>query len=65
MQEILDVPQREGKSNVQHHCEADDLGGCLEIAEGAGHPPRLLAVDRQLKPVSSDSALQLLQGSRI
>lgn len=36
MQQVLDVPQRPRQTNVEHHRQADDLGACLEVAEGVG-----------------------------
>ena len=33
VQQILDVPERKRKPNVQHHCEADDLGAAVKALE--------------------------------
>jgi hypothetical protein len=33
MQKIFDIPQRKRKSDVQHHCEADNLGAAVKILE--------------------------------
>ncbi len=35
MQQVLDIPKREGKADVQHHRHANDLGRRFEIADGA------------------------------
>lgn len=37
VQQVLDVAQREGKSDVHHHGEADDFRLRLEVAERIGH----------------------------
>ncbi len=39
MQQVFDIPKREWKSDVQHHCEADDLGAGFEVFKGGrfGH----------------------------
>ena len=33
MKQILHVPKRQRKPDVQHHCQADDLGARLEVLE--------------------------------
>ena len=40
MQQILDIPRREWKSDAHHHRKADDIEVRLEVAKGAGfcHP---------------------------
>ena len=35
MQQVLGIPEREKKPNVEHHCQADDLGAGFEILERA------------------------------
>ena len=39
MKEIFDIPQRKGKSNVKHHCQADDFGTGFKVLKGtrSGH----------------------------
>ena len=58
MKEIFDIPQRKGKTNVEHHSEADDLGASFEILEWRAlcHPKRLGRCAAGLKRVLSDSA---------
>jgi hypothetical protein len=36
VQQVLDIPEREGRTGVQHRGQADDLGALLEIAEREG-----------------------------
>jgi hypothetical protein len=33
VEQILDIPKREGEPNVQHDCQADDLAARFEIAK--------------------------------
>jgi len=60
VEQILDVPQRERKPNVEHHSQADDLGVGLKVLERGAfcHERRLVSRPARLKPVSSDSAGQ-------
>jgi len=53
MQKVVDVPERERISDVHHHCQADDLGRGLEVAENARacHPVRLAALPVSRKPI--------------
>ncbi len=53
MQKVFDVPERERISDVPHHCQADDLGAGLEVAEdtGVSHPVRLVALPVSGKPI--------------
>ena len=37
-QQIFDLPQRQRIANIQHYCEADDLGRTVDVAEGISHP---------------------------
>ncbi len=59
MKQVLDLPQRQRKSNTHHHGQADDLGRGLEIAEWVAHPRRLRDELYRLKPVSSDNAIRV------
>jgi hypothetical protein len=34
VQKILDIPERNRKSNVRHHCQADDISARREVAKG-------------------------------
>jgi len=34
VEEIFYIAQRKRKSDIHHHGEADNLGRCLEVAEG-------------------------------
>ncbi len=49
--EIFDIPQRKWKPDVQHHCQADDLGTGFEVIEGGrfGHSPTLCTPPAPLK----------------
>ena len=40
-QEIFNLSQRQGITDIQHHSAADDLGRAIEIAEGIVHRRRL------------------------
>jgi len=53
VQKVFDVPQRKRISDVPHHCQADDLGRGLEVAENARacHPVRLAALPVSRKPI--------------
>ena len=44
VQQVLDIPQRQRKSDIQHHRQADDLWAGFKIAEWAAicHPETLL-----------------------
>ncbi len=52
VQQVPDVPQRQREVNIQHHCQANDLGAGLEITEGAGsgHVARLMPALPRSKP---------------
>jgi hypothetical protein len=52
VKEILDIAQRERKSDVQHDHQADDFGAGFEALEGGalGHPERLRKPPARLKP---------------
>ena len=43
VQQVLDIPQRQRKADVQHRCQTDNLGAGFEISEGAAlcHPKQL------------------------
>ncbi|MBO6803640.1 MAG: hypothetical protein JJ893_10295 [Thalassospira sp.] len=58
MQQVFNVAERQGKSNIHHYAQADDLRAGFEVAEwGAfGHPAKLRNHPARLKPVSSDNA---------
>lgn len=36
VQQVHDVSQRQRVADIKHHRQADDLGACLEVPEGAG-----------------------------
>jgi hypothetical protein len=59
VQKIFHIPQRERKTSVHHHGQADDLRARLEVTkEGTFcHPERLGGSPARLKKSSSDSAL--------
>ena len=52
--------KRKRKSNVEHHCQSNDLRLRLDVAEGAVfcHPAKLGLCLARLKSVSSDNAPQ-------
>jgi len=58
VKQILDIPQRKRKSDVQHHRQADNLGRRFEVTEWAVfcHASRLLRHPARFNQVSSDSA---------
>jgi hypothetical protein len=33
VKQFFDIPQRERKTHIQHHCQANDLGARLEVLE--------------------------------
>ena len=50
-QEIFDLSQRQGITDIQHHSAADDLGRAIEITEGIVHRRRLRDLTSPLKPI--------------
>ena len=58
-QQVLHVPQRQRKADVEHHRKANDLGQGLGVAEGGafGHAGRLAERHQCLKQSSSDNTL--------
>jgi hypothetical protein len=56
VQQVFDIPQRQGEPDVHHHRQADDLGRRLELAKrvGSAHPETLRSAGSNLKRVSSD-----------
>ena len=58
MEQVLDVPKRKRKPDIEHHREADDLGAGLEVAEGGSFAHLATLRNRRalLKTVSSDKA---------
>lgn len=59
VEEIFDIAQRERKTDVQHHRQADDFGAGFEILErrAFGHLERLRKTPARLKPSSSDKTV--------
>ena len=57
MKKVLHIPERQRKSDVQHHRQADNLTARFEIAKWVsfGHPARLRNHPARLKSVSFDS----------
>lgn len=58
VKQILDAAKPEREADVEHYCQADDLGARLEVAKRAAFaqasmPGRLHA---RLEPVSTDKA---------
>lgn len=62
IQQILHVPKRERKPDVEHHSQPNDLGAGFEVLEWRvfGHHGTLRDRPARLKSVSSDSALGLV-----
>ncbi|WP_306351751.1 helix-turn-helix domain-containing protein [Ruegeria atlantica] len=62
MQQILDIPKRERKSDVQHHRKADDLGTGFKIFERgrSGHGQKLRNHPAPLKQSSSDKTFTIV-----
>ncbi len=50
-QEIFDLSQRQGITDIQHHSAADDLGRAIEITERIVHRRRLRDLTSPLKPI--------------
>ena len=59
VEQVLNIPKRERKLDVQHHGQADDLGARFEIAEGAMifHAENLFRHPARFNQVSSDNTL--------
>ena len=58
MKQVLNLPQRQRKSDIHHHCQADNLGRANELAEWIAHCRRLRNLARTLKPIYSDKAVK-------
>jgi hypothetical protein len=58
MQQILDIPQRKRKPNIEHHRQANDIGAGFEILEWVAfcRAGKLCNHAAHLKLVSSDNA---------
>ncbi len=58
MEQVLHVPQRQRKPDVQHHCQTDDLGAGFELFEWGTfcHAGRVGEGSAGLKRSSSDTA---------
>jgi hypothetical protein len=56
MQQVFNVAERQGKSNIHHYCQADNLRAGFEVAEWGVHchPAKLRNHPARLKLVSSD-----------
>ncbi len=50
-QEIFNLSQRQGITDIQHHSAADDLERTIEITERVVHRRRLGDLNSQLKPI--------------
>jgi hypothetical protein len=66
MQQILDIPQRKRKPNIEHHRQANEIGAGFEILEWVAfcHAGKLCYRPAHLKLVSSDSAAPFAVGTR-
>ena len=66
VQHILDIPQRQRVSNIQHHGQADDVRRRLDLPERAapGHPKTLGDCLSPLRKSSSERAIHTLSGVR-
>ena len=60
-EQVLDLPQREGIADVEHHREADYLRRAVEIAERISHRRRLRTGSVSLKPICFDTALKTIR----
>ncbi|WP_444967966.1 hypothetical protein [Roseovarius pacificus] len=61
VEQILDVAQRQRKSHIHHHCQADDLGAGFEVFEWVAffHGGRVGRQVTSLKSGCSDTASQV------
>ena len=61
VQQIFDISKRKWKTDVQHHCQADDFRRCLEVTKGVwfSHDPTLENRPARLKPFYSENTLIL------
>jgi len=67
MKKVLELPQRQRKVDVHHHCKPDDLGRRLEVAEWIGHALKGKAAPTHAQARFSDTATRrdvLPTGSR-
>lgn len=56
VKQVLDIPQRERKSDIHEYAQLDDFGRSLEVAERVlGHFLMLNASTARLKPGSFDN----------
>lgn len=63
MQQVLDVAQRQRKTDVQHYRKADDFWRRFETADQIGLAAKLWSQPLGLKSVSSDSTVPAPRGS--
>lgn len=62
VEKVLDIAQRERKTDVHHHTELDDFGRCLEVAKRVfGHFLWPTALPYSLKPSSTDNTVLAIQ----
>ncbi len=67
MQQILHIPERQRKPDIEHHRQADDLGAGLEVLERGtlGHDQKLRKPPARLKPSSSDITFLTMRLSHV
>ena len=61
VQQVFNISKRKRKTDIHHHCQADDLRRRLEVAKWRGfcHPETLRNRPALFKSVSSDTALSM------
>ncbi len=57
VEQVFDLPQRQGEADIHHDRQADDLGRGLEIKEWIAHPKRLRNALHCLELFCSDTAV--------
>ena len=66
VQQIFHIAERQRETNVQHHCQADNLAARFEVAKWGSfrRPAKLRNRPARLKPNPSDKTLIRAHGSR-
>ena len=51
LQQIFNLPQRQWIPDIHYHCEANDPGRVIEVAEGVFHHRRLSSPSANFNPI--------------